>query len=95
MLPGVTAQTSLPSVDVMAGDSRSVNHQLTHLLFRDELLEFERNGVLTKLIVSFSRDRIPDGVNHSPKYVQDNIRIWGKELCSLIYNSRAFIFVCG
>lgn len=66
-------------------------------LFRDELTEFERNGMLTKLIVSFSRDVSLAASNEikPPKYVQDNIMIWGEDLCNLIYNSEAFIFVCG
>ena len=67
-------------------------------LLRDELTEFERNGALTKLVVSFSRDTPQADSNETrkyPKYVQDNIKIWGEELCNLIYNSGAFIFVCG
>ncbi|CAB4000718.1 methionine synthase reductase [Paramuricea clavata] len=72
-------------------------HKERDFLFRDELTEFERSGVLTKLIVSFSRDATPvdSSETKSPKYVQDNIKIWGEELCNLIYNSGAFIFVCG
>ena len=58
-------------------------------------MEFETNGVLTKLVVSFSRDVAADEENKLPKYVQDNIKIWGDELCDLIYNCGAFIFVCG
>lgn len=64
---------------------------------REELTAFEKNGVLTKLLVSFSRD-VPvrgPGDAETPKYVQDNIRIWGNDLCDLIYNSGAFIYVCG
>ena len=67
-------------------------------MFRDDLTEFKNSGVLTKLIVSFSRDVPPVDSNEakeSPKYVQDNIKIWGEELCNLIYDSGAFIFVCG
>ena len=67
-------------------------------MFRDELTEFNKNGVLTKLVVSFSRDPpLADSsvTENPPKYVQDNIKICGEELCNLIYNCGAFIFVCG
>ncbi|XP_028403678.1 methionine synthase reductase-like [Dendronephthya gigantea] len=70
-------------------------HKERDFLFREELTEFERTGVLTKLIVSFSRDVDDSGKTTSLKYVQDNIRAWEKELCDLICDSGAFIFVCG
>ena len=73
-------------------------HKERDFLFRDELTDFYKNGVLTKLVVSFSRDPPPADssiTEKPPKYVQDNIKMWGEELCNLIYNSGAFIFVCG
>ncbi|XP_046851855.1 methionine synthase reductase-like isoform X2 [Xenia sp. Carnegie-2017] len=72
-------------------------HKDRDFLFKEELYEYEQEGILTKLIVSFSRDNVMESFDQQrpPKYVQDNIQIWAKELCDLIDNCRAYIFVCG
>ena len=53
--------------------------------------DFLAKGCLTKFLVSFSRDEQPEG---SPRYVQDNMRTYSKELISLIDNG-AVLYVCG
>jgi methionine synthase reductase len=42
--------------------------------------------------VSFSRDELP---SESPRYVQDNLRLHGAEVVSLIEERNAVIYVCG
>lgn len=51
---------------------------------------FVSTGVLTKLLVSHSRDvSQPSG---TPHYVQDNMKIYGEELVNLIHNRNAQVF---
>ncbi|KAL0269150.1 UNVERIFIED_CONTAM: hypothetical protein PYX00_006972 [Menopon gallinae] len=59
-------------------------------LFKSELEDYLNCGVLTKLVVSFSRESEQDA-----KYVQDNINKYGKEICDMICNNNAIIYVCG
>ncbi|KAK6970169.1 methionine synthase reductase-like isoform X1 [Biomphalaria glabrata] len=62
-------------------------------LFREELLHFESNGTLTKLCITFSRDTTPS--EKSPRYVQDNMVIMGSEICKLLVEQDAIVFICG
>lgn len=55
---------------------------------------FERDEILTKLHVSYSRDpSLP--LNTSPYYVQDKMRQLAPELCRLLIESNALVYVCG
>lgn len=56
-------------------------------LYQDELQELKEKGVLTHLVVSYSREG--DG----PKYVQDNIIKYGASLAPLL--EEAVVYVCG
>ncbi|KAK6635144.1 hypothetical protein RUM44_000393 [Polyplax serrata] len=59
-------------------------------LFEEELNEFLNSGILTRLIVAFSRE-----CDANAKYVQDNLKRYGKEITDLIFNENAVIYVCG
>ena len=54
--------------------------------------QFHESGVLTKLLVSYSRD---EQEATSPRYVQDNMRLHGAELCDLVTLEGAHVYVCG
>ncbi|CAM9291230.1 unnamed protein product [Choristocarpus tenellus] len=58
-------------------------------IFQSEMEGFMERGVLSKLNTAFSRDK-PVKV-----YVQDRIRDQGKDLCSLMLDRGAYIYVCG
>lgn len=58
-------------------------------LFREYLESARESGVLTELVVSFSRDD-----SSELKYVQHNMKLQGKEIKELIDNG-ACIYVCG
>ncbi|CAG8566544.1 10255_t:CDS:2 [Ambispora gerdemannii] len=63
-------------------------------LYKDELEGFVKRGVLKQLEVAVSR--APGaGELGKPKYVQDLIRIRGKEIYELVSKKGALIFVCG
>lgn len=67
-------------------------HKDRDYLFREKLKHHVSDGTLTRLLVSFSRDKQPaDG----PRYVQDNIRAHGEELVKLISEEGAIVYVCG
>jgi methionine synthase reductase len=54
---------------------------------------FQSKGVLTKLLVSFSRDE-PRSAD-SPRYVQDNLRRHSAAVASLLTEKDAVVCVCG
>lgn len=66
-------------------------YQKKDFLFQDEINNFLEKGCLTKFHVCFSRDEQQE---RSPRYVQDNIRTYSKELINLIDNG-AVLYVCG
>ena len=59
---------------------------------RAELEEFRDTGVLSKLVVAFSREL---GEGDSPRYVQDNVRRHGERLAAMIHDEAAVVYVCG
>ncbi|XP_059167664.1 methionine synthase reductase-like isoform X2 [Physella acuta] len=63
-------------------------------IFKEELERFERDEILTKLHVSYSRDpSLPLDANSC--YVQDKMRQLAPELCRLLVESNALVYVCG
>ena len=55
------------------------------------LLQYEKEGILSKLNVAFSRDNFKDGV----KYVQDELEKNGTEVAQLLQDETALVYVCG
>ncbi|KAL4228706.1 hypothetical protein ACF0H5_011749 [Mactra antiquata] len=68
-------------------------HEKADYLFRDKLESHVSSSILTKLLVSFSRDDHPS--SDYPRYVQDNIKLYGSELVHMIEDKNAVIYVCG
>ncbi|CAL1531539.1 unnamed protein product [Lymnaea stagnalis] len=64
-------------------------------IFRDELEQFEREGTLTKLCVTFSRDPPLTTSEPTVRYVQDKMRLMSTELCHLLVDQEALVYVCG
>ena len=62
------------------------------MLFSNELENFLATNILTRLLVSFSRD---DCSSDCPRYVQDNLRKYGADVVKLIEQNGAYIYVCG
>uniref|UniRef100_A0A8C0E8V0 Methionine synthase reductase n=1 Tax=Bubo bubo TaxID=30461 RepID=A0A8C0E8V0_BUBBB len=69
-------------------------HQDRDYLFKDELKCFLENGTLTHLKVCFSRDSSTAEVA-PPKYVQDVIRHYAKEVARVLLKERGYFYVCG
>ncbi|XP_074681800.1 methionine synthase reductase isoform X1 [Strix aluco] len=69
-------------------------HQDRDYLFKDELKCFLENGTLTHLKVCFSRDSSTAEVA-PPKYVQDVIRLYAKEVARVLLKERGYFYVCG
>uniref|UniRef100_A0A8B9Z0A3 Methionine synthase reductase n=1 Tax=Buteo japonicus TaxID=224669 RepID=A0A8B9Z0A3_9AVES len=69
-------------------------HQDRDYLFKDELRCFLENGTLTHLKVCFSRDFSTAEVAQ-PKYVQDIIRLYAKEVARVLLKERGYFYVCG
>ena len=63
-------------------------HKATDFLYRDELVSFMDQGVLTRLDTAFSRD------GHTKVYVQDRMRQNAPELWRWLKDG-AYVFVCG
>ncbi|XP_074843965.1 methionine synthase reductase isoform X2 [Carettochelys insculpta] len=70
-------------------------HQDRDYLFRDELKSFVENGTLTHLKVCFSRDPPAATEKKTTKYVQDNIRLYAKEVARVLLKERGCFYVCG
>ncbi|XP_065686493.1 methionine synthase reductase [Patagioenas fasciata] len=69
-------------------------HQDRDYLFKDELRCFLENGTLTHLKVCFSRDSSTAEVA-SPKYVQEVVRLYAKEVARVLLQERGYFYVCG
>ena len=63
-------------------------HRASDFLYEDELVDFERDGLLTRLDLAFSRDQ-PQKID-----VQHRMRAAGKELYGWL-EAGALIYVCG
>ena len=59
-------------------------------LRKDLLLGWESSGVLSKLNVSFSREKLG-----GPKYVQDSLRLEKEALLEWLHQRKASFYVCG
>ncbi|KAK3579904.1 hypothetical protein CHS0354_031423 [Potamilus streckersoni] len=68
-------------------------HKELDFLYRSEMEELKADGILTKLLISFSRDE--DQPINFPRYVQDNIRLHGEEIVELLDEKNAQVYVCG
>ncbi|NXP55301.1 MTRR reductase, partial [Heliornis fulica] len=68
-------------------------HQDQDYLFK-QLERFLENGTLTHLKVCFSRDSSTAEVA-PPKYVQDVIRLYPKEVVRVLLKERGYFYVCG
>ncbi|XP_040441407.1 methionine synthase reductase [Falco naumanni] len=69
-------------------------HQDRDYLFKDELRCFLENGTLTHLKVCFSRDSSTAEVTQ-PKYVQDVIRLYAKDITRVLLQERGYFYICG
>ena len=65
------------------------------LSFRDELRHFVDNGTLTHLKVCFSRDTPAMIQTGSPRYVQDNLRLFSKEIDRILLQEKGYFYLCG
>ncbi|NXE20266.1 MTRR reductase, partial [Ardeotis kori] len=68
-------------------------HQDRDYLFK-QLRCFLENGTLTHLKVCFSRDS-STAEQTPPKYVQDVIRLYSKEVARVLLKERGYFYVCG
>lgn len=64
-------------------------------LFREELSDFVENATLTHLKVSFSREAPGGTEENHPKYVQDYLKIYAKEIVQLLTELNGSLYVCG
>nr|DBA23934.1 TPA: hypothetical protein GDO54_011645 [Pyxicephalus adspersus] len=64
-------------------------------LFREELSSFVEKGTLTHLKVSFSREPPHGTEENHPKYVQDSLKIYSKDIVRLLTELNGTIYVCG
>ncbi|NWU77344.1 MTRR reductase, partial [Onychorhynchus coronatus] len=68
-------------------------HQDRDYLFK-QLRCFLENGTLTHLKVCFSRDSSAAEVA-APKYVQDVIRLYAKEVARVLLEEKGYFYICG
>ncbi|KAF8973465.1 hypothetical protein BGZ46_009830 [Entomortierella lignicola] len=61
-------------------------------LFKDRMMEYKNEGVLTELQVAVSREV---DVRNTGKYVQDLIKLESKRIWDLLNKKGALIYVCG
>ncbi|XP_069814389.1 methionine synthase reductase [Dendropsophus ebraccatus] len=64
-------------------------------LFRDELRSFVENGTLTHLKVCFSREPPFTTNEYVPKYVQDNLKIFSKDVVQILTKENGYFYICG
>ncbi|MDR0535923.1 MAG: hypothetical protein LBG65_06225 [Puniceicoccales bacterium] len=64
-------------------------HEATHFLYKDKLLGWERDGLLTHLSLAWSRDQ------ETKVYVQDRMRENGAEIWTWLSAKNAYFHVCG
>ncbi|XP_077789689.1 methionine synthase reductase isoform X1 [Podarcis muralis] len=70
-------------------------HQVKDYLFQEELRCFAESGTLTHLKVSFSRDAPAAVEAATPKYVQDNLRLYCKEVSRILLQGKGHFYLCG
>ncbi|XP_005094471.1 methionine synthase reductase [Aplysia californica] len=71
-------------------------HQKKDFLFRDELHQFEADGTLSRLCVTFSRDDPPAGSTEPClRYVQDFLRQTSQDIARLVVDEEALVYLCG
>jgi sulfite reductase (NADPH) flavoprotein alpha-component len=63
-------------------------HQATDFYFKDEIMQFKKDGLLTELSVAFSRDQ------QEKIYVQDRLRERAKDIWTWLEEGACF-YVCG
>lgn len=68
-------------------------HESKDFIFREELENFVKVGVLSKLVTAFSRDVILEG--KEKMYVQYRLREYGQQVCDMLVNKRAYFYLCG
>ncbi|XP_061852033.1 methionine synthase reductase isoform X2 [Colius striatus] len=86
------ADPSIPFM--MLGPGTGISPFIGFLQHRDELRGFLENGTLTHLKVCFSRDSSTAEVA-PPKYVQDVIRLYAKEVTRVLLKEGGYFYVCG
>ena len=64
------------------------DHFVSDFFYQTEIQDWFQTGVLTKVSLAFSKDKVKE------KFVQDKIRVNGKELFTWI-KSGAYVYVCG
>ncbi|CAK8672123.1 methionine synthase reductase-like [Clavelina lepadiformis] len=67
-------------------------HKDRDYLYKDELESYLNKGILSRLLVAFSRDPTS---SESPKYVQDNLKLHSLDIANLLFQKRAIFYVCG
>jgi Oxidoreductase NAD-binding domain len=85
---------NIGSVDVFFG----CRHEDHDWLYRSDMLQLEREGIISKLHTAFSRDPAVNGSDgNRRKYVQDIMleKACSTHLAKLIHEKNASIFVCG
>ncbi|XP_023211645.1 methionine synthase reductase-like, partial [Centruroides sculpturatus] len=63
-------------------------------LYKEELEKFQADGILTKLLVCFSRENTEDSFPDRPKYVQHNIIQYATDVVRLL-KVGCVVYVCG
>jgi sulfite reductase (NADPH) flavoprotein alpha-component len=64
-------------------------HAATDFYYQDELMEFQKQGVLSELSLAFSRDQ------QQKIYVQDRMRENGEKIWQWIEHEGGHFYVCG
>ncbi|XP_020909211.1 methionine synthase reductase [Exaiptasia diaphana] len=59
-------------------------------LYKEQLQDYHSSGVLSNLLVSFSREE-----GSTIRYVQDNLRLHAKEVAKMIFDEGGVVYVCG
>ena len=67
-------------------------HKDRDFLYQEKLENFVTDGLLTRLIVAFSRDQMSA---KSCRYVQDNLRLYKSDVVNLLLKKNATFYVCG
>ncbi|KAM3910089.1 methionine synthase reductase-like isoform 1-T2 [Leptodactylus fuscus] len=64
-------------------------------LFGDELRRFVANGTLTHVKVSFSREPPCTDDKEPPKYVQDYLKVFSRDVFRILTQENGYFYVCG
>ncbi|PFX32393.1 Methionine synthase reductase [Stylophora pistillata] len=71
-------------------------HKERDYLYCQELEHYLSTGVLSRLFLSFSRDKVNNlSGKPAPKYVQDNLRSHATEVAEQLFNKQAVVYICG